>query len=65
MAWPLGKLKVVSGAIESHNDGRMRALPKDRGKWKHGVYYHLAYWGPVAKQAMNVVPPKRVAGEFK
>jgi hypothetical protein len=47
------------------NDGRMRALPKDRGKWKHGVYYHLAYWGPVAKQAMNVVPPKRVAGEFK
>jgi hypothetical protein len=47
------------------NDGRMRALPKDKGKWKHGVYYHLAYWGPVAKQAMNVVPPRRVAGEFK
>jgi hypothetical protein len=47
------------------NDGRMRALPTDKGKWRHGVYYHLAYWGPVAKQAMNVVPPKRVAGEFK
>ncbi|MDQ3440231.1 MAG: glycosyl hydrolase 115 family protein, partial [Planctomycetota bacterium] len=47
------------------NDGRMRALPKDKGKWKHGVYYHLAYWGPVAKQSMNVVPPVRVAGEFK
>src|SRR5688572_27333914 len=47
------------------NDGRMRALPKEQGKWKHGVYYHLAYWGPVAKQAMNVVPPVRVAGEFK
>jgi hypothetical protein len=47
------------------NDGRMRALPVERGKWKHGVYYHLAYWGPVAKQAMNVVPPQRVAGEFK
>lgn len=47
------------------NDGRMRALPKDPGKWKHGVYYHLAYWGPVAKQAMHVVPPVRVAGEFK
>jgi hypothetical protein len=47
------------------NDGRMRALPKDKGKWKHGVYYHLAYWGPVAKQAMNAVPPMRVAGEFK
>jgi hypothetical protein len=47
------------------NDGRMRALPADKGKWRHGVYYHLAYWGPVAKQAMNVVPPVRVAGEFK
>jgi len=47
------------------NDGRMRALPKDKGKWKHGVYYHLAYWGPVAKQSMNVVPPVRIAGEFK
>lgn len=47
------------------NDGRMRALPKDKGKWKHGVYYHQAYWGPVAKQAMNVVPPQRIAGEFK
>jgi hypothetical protein len=49
------------------NDGRMRALPTDdnRGKWKHGVYYHLAYWGPVAKQAMHVVPPARVADEFK
>jgi hypothetical protein len=43
----------------------MRALPADKGKWKHGVYYHLAYWGPVAKQTMNVVPPTRVAGEFK
>ncbi len=47
------------------NDGRMRALPTDPGKWKHGVYYHLAYWGPVAKQAMHVVPPARVGGEFK
>ncbi|MGB7160808.1 MAG: glycosyl hydrolase 115 family protein, partial [Tepidisphaeraceae bacterium] len=47
------------------NDGRMRAVPTERGKWKHGVYYHLAYWGPVAKQSMNVVPPTRVAGEFK
>jgi hypothetical protein len=49
------------------NDGRMRALPTDenRGKWKHGVYYHLAYWGPVAKQAMHVVPPVRVADEFR
>lgn len=47
------------------NDGRMRALPKEQGKWKHGVYYHLAYWGPVAKQAMHIVPPVRIAQEFK
>lgn len=47
------------------NDGRMRALPTERGKWKHGVYYHLAYYGPVAKQSMHIVPPKRIANEFK
>ena len=49
------------------NDGRMRALPtsENRGKWKHGIYYHLAYWGPVAKQTMHIVPPDRVANEFK
>ncbi len=47
------------------NDGRMRALPKDLGKWKHGVYYHLAYYGHVAKQSMNLVPPRRIANEFK
>lgn len=49
------------------NDGRMRALPSEanRGKWKHGVYYHLAYYGPVAKQSMNMIPPRRIAGEFK
>lgn len=49
------------------NDGRMRALPapENRGKWNHGVYYHLAYWGPVVKQTMEIVPPDRIAGEFK
>ncbi|HEX7008640.1 MAG TPA: glycosyl hydrolase 115 family protein [Phycisphaeraceae bacterium] len=47
------------------NDGRMRALPGNPGRWKHGVYYHLAYYGPVAKQSMHVVPPARVAHEFR
>ena len=47
------------------NDGRMRALPQDRGQWKHGVYYHAAYYGPVAKQSMHLVPPDRIATEFK
>ncbi len=47
------------------NDGRMRALPADRGGWKHGVYYHLAYYGPVAKQSMRTIPPARIADQFK
>lgn len=47
------------------NDGRMRALPEETGDWKHGVYYHLAYYGPVAKQSANLIPMKRIAGEFK
>ncbi len=47
------------------NDGRMRALPQEPGDWKHGVYYHLAYYGPVAKQSANLVPMRRIAGEFK
>jgi hypothetical protein len=47
------------------NDGRMRALPEERGQWRHGVYYHLAYWGPVAKQTMDIIPPMRIAHEFK
>jgi hypothetical protein len=47
------------------NDGRIRFLPKEPGKWKHGVYYHLAYLGPVPKQNAHVVTPARVAGEFR
>src|SRR5688572_20863881 len=47
------------------NDGRIRAVPKERGNWKHGVYYHAAYFGPVAKQSARIVPPNRVANEFK
>ncbi|HEU5126124.1 MAG TPA: glycosyl hydrolase 115 family protein [Verrucomicrobiae bacterium] len=47
------------------NDGRMRFLPSDLGKWKHGVYYHLAYFGPVTKQNSHIVTPAMVAQEFK
>jgi hypothetical protein len=47
------------------NDGRIRAVPKERGDWKHGVYYHAAYYGPVAKQCARIVPPNRIANEFK
>jgi len=47
------------------NDGHMRALPSGLGKWKHGVYYHLAYLGGrLTKQLTHTVAPSTVAGEF-
>jgi hypothetical protein len=63
-----GKFEMPEDVIlvwPDDNDGRMRALPKERGKWKHGVYYHLAYLGPVAKQVFHIVPPRRIANQFK
>jgi hypothetical protein len=48
------------------NDGHMRALPTGLGKWKHGVYYHLAYLGGnLSKQLTHTVGPATVAGEFE
>lgn len=47
------------------NDGRMRFLPSNLGRWKHGVYYHLSYLGPVTKQSSHIVTPAMVAREFK
>lgn len=48
------------------NDGMMRALPSGKDKWKHGVYYHLAYFGGApTKQGTHVIAPSRVANEFK
>lgn len=47
------------------NDGRIRYLPENLGKWKHGIYYHLAYLGPVPKQSAHIVTPAMVAREFK
>lgn len=49
------------------NDGHMRDLPKEYDKWKHGVYYHLAYMGPqqITKQITHVVSPAKIAQEFK
>jgi hypothetical protein len=47
------------------NDGHMRALPTEVGKWKHGVYYHLAYLGGnLSKQLTHVVAPSTVAEQF-
>jgi hypothetical protein len=47
------------------NDGHMRGLPGGLGKWKHGVYYHLAYLGGrLTKQLTHTVGPEVVAGQF-
>jgi hypothetical protein len=47
------------------NDGHMRGLPAGLGKWKHGVYYHLAYLGGrLSKQLTHVVNPQTVAEQF-
>jgi len=48
------------------NDGHMRGLPASLGKWKHGVYYHLAYLGGnLSKQTTHTETPAVVAGEFE
>jgi hypothetical protein len=47
------------------NDGHMRALPASLGKWKHGVYYHLAYLGNrLSKQLTHTVEPPVIADQF-
>jgi hypothetical protein len=47
------------------NNGFMRGLPTELGKWKHGVYYHLAYLGGnLSKQVVNIVAPSTIATEF-
>jgi hypothetical protein len=47
------------------NDGHMRALPSEVGRWKHGVYYHLAYLGgKLTKQLTHVVAPSTIAEQF-
>jgi len=48
------------------NDGHMRGLPTDLGRWKHGVYYHLAYLGGnLSKQTTHIVAPATIAREFQ
>lgn len=49
-----------------NNDGLMRDLPNGPDKWKHGVYYHLAYFGGApTKQGTHVITPYRIAEQFK
>lgn len=49
-----------------NNNGEMRGLPKKQGKWKHGVYYHLAYFGSdLHKQGTHIVSPATITTQFK
>jgi hypothetical protein len=50
---------------DDNGDGIMRDLPTTLGQWKHGVYYHLAFFGAASKQSVHTVSPIRVAQEFK
>jgi len=48
------------------NDGIMRSLPREKDKWKHGVYYHLAYYGgDSSKQNVHTVSAKKIAEQFQ
>ncbi len=41
-------------------------LPATLGKWKHGVYYHLAYLGGnLSKQITHIVTPATIAEQFR
>ncbi len=64
-----GKLKVPEGTIvvwPDDNDGNMRGLPAKGAPGKHGVYYHLAYYGRnITKQTHQTVPLERIATEFR
>jgi hypothetical protein len=63
-----GKFDVPSDVMliwDDNGDGVMRGLPDTLGKWKHGVYYHLAFFGATSKQSVHTVTPMRIASEFK
>jgi hypothetical protein len=67
-AYKRGELDVPEDVIlvwDDNGDGIMRGLPDQLGKWKHGVYYHLAFFGPTAKQSVHTVQPSRIEQEFR
>jgi hypothetical protein len=66
-----GKLEVppeVTIVWTDDNDGHMRALPQAKDQWRHGVYYHLAYFSTttrLTKQVTHIVAPSRIEDEFR
>ncbi|WOO40571.1 glycosyl hydrolase 115 family protein [Rubellicoccus peritrichatus] len=45
--------------------GVLNHLPENTGKMKHGIYYHLAYWGPMRKQTTHTITPQKIEEEFR
>ncbi len=65
-----GKLDLPANVIivwPDNNDGHMRALPPGPDRWRHGVYYHLAYYndGDPTMQVTHIVSPATVAEQFR
>jgi Glycosyl hydrolase family 115 len=51
---------------DDNGDALMRGLPETLGKWKHGVYYHLAFLGGGGtKQLHHTITPQRIEQEFR
>ncbi|QBG47009.1 hypothetical protein EGM51_06225 [Verrucomicrobia bacterium S94] len=69
-AFQAGTLNLPEDVILVWNDdgdGIMRALPEpeELGKWKHGIYYHLAYYGHTTKQTAHTITPMRIEEQFR
>ena len=67
-AFRAGTLALPEDVILVWNDtgdGKMRALPKELGEWKHGIYYHLAYYGRTTKQTHHTITPTRIEEQFR
>lgn len=67
----LGRIRLPEEVIlvwDDNGDGIMRALPTELDRQlvkKHGVYYHLAFFGATHKQTVHTVTPMRVAHQFR
>lgn len=54
---------------DDNGDGVLRGLPTSlpeerRRRNRHGIYYHLAFFGANAKQSVHTVTPDRIAREW-
>lgn len=67
-AFQAGTLELPEEVIlvwNDNGDGKMRALPKETRDRKHGVYYHLGFYGPTTKQTHHTITPHRIEKQFR